>query len=358
MITSLYVASTGSSPAAAALKRIEVSEFGKTTDGQPVKIFTLRNARGMTLKAMELGAILTQIQAPDRKGAIANVILGGDSFEQYAKGFAGSAAVIGRVANRIGGARFMLDGVEYKVAANSGANHIHGGRKGFSQMIWQGRELPARELEASVQFSYTSKDGEEGYPGNLKVNVTYVLTDDNEVRLEYEAETDKPTPINLTNHAYFNLAGSSSGEKVYDHILWLAADQYTPANEQLIPTGEIAPVKGTPLDFTTATAIGARMEQFKPKLNGYDHNFVINGGGRSIIRAARVQHPKSGRAMEVKTTEPGVQLYTANHLNHAAFCLETQHYPDSVNHPNFPSTILRPGEKFRSTTIYAFSVEP
>ena len=336
------------------VKRLEEQEFGKTQEGAVVKLFTLRNAKGMSAKVMTYGAIITEIKAPDRHGAVTNVVLGAVDFDQYGKGFPAAAAVIGRFANRIAKARFTLDGVEYKLAANNGPNHLHGGRKGFAQVVWQSKALPASQHEAAVQFAYLSKDGEEGYPGNLTVKVTYTLTDDNQLRIAYESTTDKATPVNLTNHAYFNLAGSGD---VLDHELWLAADRYTPADDQLIPTGEIASVKGTPLDFTTPTRIGARIDQLKPKPGGYDHNFVLNGDGKSLVLAARASEPKSGRVMEVRTTEPGVQLYTGNHLKHGGFCLETQHYPDSVNRPTFPSTILRPGQTFKSTTSFAFSAK-
>lgn len=333
------------------MKRIEEKDFGAMPDGTPVKQFTLRNSKGMVAKVITYGGIVTELQAADRNGAMTNVLLGADSFDKYLRGFGGSAAVIGRFANRIAKARFTIDGKEYTLAANNGPNHLHGGRKGFAQVIWQGKALPATEHEAAVQLTYASKDGEEGYPGNLTVNVTYTLTDNNELRIDYQATTDKATPVNLTNHAYFNLAGSGD---VLGHELWLNADRYTPADDQLIPIGEIASVKGTPLDFTTPTLVGARIDQLKPKLNGYDHNFVINGGGNSLTLTARARDPKSGRTMEVKTTEPGVQLYTGNHLKHAGLCLETQHYPDSVNKPNFPSPILRPGQTFKSTTVFAF----
>lgn len=334
------------------LKRLEEREFGKMPDGTAVRLFTLRNAKGMSSKVMTYGAIITEIQVPDRNGVVTNVVLGADNLDQYLKDFPASAAVIGRVGNRIAKARFTLDGVEYKLAANNGPNHIHGGPKGFAHVLWEARPLMPGQHQASVQFSYLSKDGEEGYPGNLTVTVTYTLTDSNELRIDYEATTDKATPINLTNHAYFNLAGHGN---VLDHELWLAAGRYTPADDQLIPTGEIASVKGTPLDFTTPTRIGARIEQLKPRLNGYDHNYVLNAGGQPPVLAARASESKSGRVMELRTTEPGVQLYTGNHLNHGGFCLETQHYPDSVNHPSFPSTLLRPGQTFKSTTVFAFS---
>ena len=346
------------------LQRLQETEFGKLPDDSSVRLFVLRNSEGMVAKVMTYGAILTELEVPTRNGTATNVVLGADHLEAYLKGFPASAAVIGRVANRIARARFTLDGFEYKLAANSGANHIHGGRKGFAQVLWMATALPARDHAAAIQFHYLSKDGEEGYPGNLHASVTYTLTDDNELRLDYEATTDKPTPVNLTSHAYFNLAGFG---EVLQHELWLAADRYTPTDDQLIPTGEIALVKGTPLDFTTPMPIGGRIEQLKPRLNGYDHNFVLNSDGKSLRLAARVGDPKSGRSMEVLTTEPGLQIYTANHLNgkqagvggvvyprYGALCLETQHYPDSVNHAQFPSTILRPGEKFKSTTVFKF----
>jgi aldose 1-epimerase len=335
------------------LKRIEEQHFGSLPDGTPVKRFALHNARGVVAKVISYGAIITELRVADRRDSLTNVVLGANTLEEYLKG-ANAAAVIGRVANRIARARFTLDGVEYKLAANNGPNHIHGGRVGFASVPWQGKALPVGAREAAVQFTYLSKDGEEGYPGNLNVTVTYTLTDDNELRIDYQATTDKATPVNLTNHAYFNLAGHGD---VLDHELWLAADRYTPVDEQLIPTGEIASVKGTPLDFTTPGRIGARIEQLKPKPGGYDHNFVINNGGKSLVLTARVAEPKSGRVMEVRTTEPGVQFYTGNHLNHGGLCLETQHYPDSVHQPSFPSTILRPGQTFKSTTVFAFSTK-
>lgn len=336
---------------AATLTRLEEREFGKLDDGTVVKQFILRNAKGMTVKIITYGAIISDLQAPDRNGAFTNVVLGADSLDGYfGRGAVPSAAVIGRVANRIAGARFTIDGVEYKVTANAGTNHIHGGRKGFANVAWQAQALPVAKEQAAIRLTYLSKDGEEGYPGNLTATVTYTLTDNNELRLDYTATTDKPTLVNLCNHAYFNLAG---GGDALGHELWLNADRYTPADASLIPTGEIAPVKGTPLDFTTPALIGARVNEIKPRPI-YDHNYVINGGGKSLVLAARARDPKSGRVMEVRTTEPGVQLYTGRP---GTFCLETQHFPDSVNHPNFPSTILRPGEKFESTTIFAFSTK-
>jgi len=331
------------------IAEVTESDFGKMPDGTPVKLFTLRNGKGITAKVITYGAIITEIQASDRNRAMTNVVLSAPDLESYLKGFGGAAAVMGRYANRIAKARFSLDGIEYKLAANNGKNHLHGGPKNFSKVVWQGKTLPN-----GVELTYVSKDGEEGYPGNLTVKVTYTLTENNELRIDYEATTDKATPVNLTNHAYFNLAGGGS---VLDHQLWLAADRYTVADAELIPTGEIAPVKGTGLDFTTPMRIGARIDQFKPRPGGYDHNFVLNTDGKQPVLAARLTDPKSGRVMEVRTTEPGMQLYSGNHLKHGAVCLETQHYPDSPNQPKFPSTILRPGQTFKSTTIFAFSVK-
>jgi len=340
--------------AIAPAERLEEKAWGTTSDGKPVKLFTLRNATGMTVSFMEYGGVITEIQVPDRSGKKANVLLGGKSFDEYAKGFAGSAALIGRFGNRIANARFTLDGKEYKLAANNGKNHLHGGPKGFASQVWTGKALPPKNNEAAVELSYFSKDGEEGYPGNLQVKVTYTLNDQNEFSITYEAATDKATPVNLTNHAYFNLAGEGD---CLDHILWLAADNYTPVDDGLIPTGEVASVKGTPLDFTQPTRVGERFNQLPPKLNGYDHNFAINGGGGSIVLCARVTEPKTGRVMEVKTDQPGVQLYTANHIQHRGLCLETQHFPDSVNKPQFASPIVRPGKPLKTVTVFAFSAK-
>ena len=354
LFLALLIATSFSFRAASAAETgVAEREFGKMPDGTVVKEFTLRNSHGLLVKVISYGAIITEIQAPDKKGANANVLLGANDLPAYLKGVP-AAAVIGRVANRIAKAKFMLDGVEYKLAANSGRNHIHGGRVGYASVVWNGEALSQRGGEAAARFTYLSKDGEEGYPGNLKVTVTYTLTDKSELRIEYGATSDKATPVNLTNHAYFNLTGNGQGN-VLDHELWLAPSRYTLADDQLIPTGEIASVKGTPLDFTQSTRIGARIAQLKPKLNGYDHNYVIDGAGKSLVLIARVTEPKSGRVMEVLTTEPGVQLYTGNHLNHGGLCLETQHYPDSINQPSFPSVVLRPGTQFRSTTVFRFS---
>ena len=346
---------------------VQQQEWGKTADGTVVHLFTLTNRHGVVAKVTSFGAILTEVHAPDRAGKSVNVALGFDNLDPYLKGHPCFGATIGRFANRIAKARFVIDGVEYRVTANSGANHIHGGRRGFDKVVWQAKVLPPKNGEAAVEFSYLSKDGEEGYPGNLQVKVTYTLTDANELRIDYRAQTDKATPVNLTNHSYFNLVGSGD---VLEHELRLYADRYTPADDELIPTGVIASVQGTPLDFTKPEKIGARIEQLKPKPGGYDHNYVINGAAGTLRLAARARDPKSGRVMQVSTTEPGVQLYTANWLDgrmrgtggvvyprHGGFCLETQHYPDSVNKPDFPSPIVRPGQTFRSTTVFKFSAD-
>ena len=359
----------GLAAAAADESRLSVREtaFGTLPDGTAVKLFTLRNGHGLTLKISSYGAMITELQVPDRAGQLTNVVLGYDQLDRYVRGVPAAAATIGRFANRIAKARFTLDGIEYRLAANSGQHHIHGGRRGFDKAVWTARALPVTDREAGVELRYLSKDGEEGYPGNLEVMVTFTLTADDEVRITYRATTDKATPINLTNHGYFNLAGWGD---VLGHELMIAADRYTLADAALIPTGELAPVKGTPLDFTQPMAIGARIEQLKPRPGGYDHNYVLNGGGQALALAARLLEPKSGRTMQVLTTQPGMQLYTGNHLDgrsegvggvkyvrHGGVCFETQHYPDSVNHSNFPSAILRPGEQFRSITAFRFAAK-
>jgi aldose 1-epimerase len=345
----------------ASVKKVD---FGKTREGMSVDLFVLTNAKGAVAKIMTYGAIITELHVPDRDGKSDDVELGFDNLEQYLAGHPCFGATIGRVTNRIGKARFTLDGKEYQLVANSGPNSIHGGKKGFDKVVWKGEPAESQEGPA-VKMTYLSADGEEGYPGNLSVAVVFTLTNENALKLEYTATTDKPTPVNLTNHSYFNLAGAKSGSDVLEHELMLAADKYTPTDDQLIPTGEIAEVKGTPLDFTRPEKIGARIKDIT--IGGYDHNYVLNSGGKTLALGARVYEPKSGRVMEMWTTEPGVQLFTANFFNgkikgkggvaypkYGGFCLETQHFPDSVNRPNFPSTILRPGETYRQTTIYRF----
>ncbi len=339
---------SGAAPAADA--RLVESAFGKLPDGVVVRQFTLHNHKGMTVQVINYGAIITTISVPDRQGMAANVILGSGSLEDYLGRFS-AAAVQGRYANRIAKGHFMLDGAEYQVTKNLGEHHLHGGTRGFAKVVWEATPLPASEHEVGVHLSYLSADGEEGYPGNLRAGISYTLTDDNELRLDYTASTDKATVVNLTNHAYFDL---SAAGKTSEQVLWINADTYTPADSQLIPTGEIAPVKATPLDFTTAASIGSRaalLEAPTPQRQTFDHNFVINGGGSNLVKAAEVRDPFSGRVMQVLTTQPGLQLYTGNPLG---FCLETHHFPDSPNHPQFPSTAVRPGMPFASTTIYKF----
>jgi aldose 1-epimerase len=344
---------------------ITKSSFGKATDGTEIDSYTLHNAHGASAKVITFGATLTELLMPDRNGKMGDVVLGFDNLAQYeAKGpFFG--VTVGRYANRIAKGRFSLDGKAYQLAVNNGPNSLHGGAVGFDHKIWRAepKEVPGAQ---SVRFTYVSKDGEENYPGALTVSVTYTLTDKNELKLDYTAETDKATVLNLTNHSYFNLGGSGD---ILKYLLYINADQFTVVDDTLIPTGEIKSVAGTPLDFRKPTAIGARIAEIKD-VGGYDHNYVLNGKAGTLRDAAKVEDPLSGRQMEVLTTEPGVQFYSAIHLDetivgkggtkyqkYGAICLETQHYPDSPNHPDFPSTVLRPGAKFSSETIYKFSAK-
>jgi aldose 1-epimerase len=332
------------------LKRVEQADYGMAQDGSPVKLITLRNSKGMSAQIITYGAIIKELRARDRIGNFTNVVLTTDTLQKFQRGFNGAAAVIGRVANRIAGAQFELDGATYKLAANDRQNTIHGGRKGFAQAVWTVEDVAAKNNESAVKLVYLAKDGEEGFPGNLKTSVIYSLTDNNELRIDYAAETDKPTIVNLTNHAYWNLAGGGS---CLDNILWIPSQSYTPTDADLIPTGEILPLKGTPMDFNQPTRIGDRIELLKPRMNGYDHNYIL-ADGKTMKLAARLVDLKSGRTMEVRTTQPAVQLYTANHLGHTAVCLETQHYPDAIHHKNFPSIIVRPGEPLKETTLFTF----
>jgi aldose 1-epimerase len=335
-------------------------------DGAAVYELTLTNANGIEAKVLTYGATLTTVKTPDREGKFESVTLYLDSFDDYLKGHPLFGSVVGRFANRIAGAQFTIDGTVYKVTPNAGANHIHGGRQGFQNILWDAEPLRAKD-GVGVVLRHVSPDGNEGYPGRLEVTVTYKLTDDNALSIEYAATTDKPTVINLTNHAYWNLAGAGSGD-ILGHILMLDADSYLPSDKAKIPTGEIAPVKGTPMDFTKPQTIGSRIKQVEDE--NYDHCYVLkeNKSGRPEL-FARVVEPKTGRVMEVYTTQPGVQLYTAKGLSsklktsrfaygpYHGLCLETQHYPDSPNKPGFPSTILRPAQPFKQTTIYKFSVQ-
>lgn len=352
----------------AAVPPVQHALFGRAADGTVIDVYTLTNSHGAVAKVITYGAILADLRMPDRDGQLASMVHETVFSEaNYQREFPNAAIVVGRVANRIANARFTLDGHDYALAANNGAHSIHGGRKGFGRVLWQGQPLDAT-AGAAVKLTYLSVDGDEGYPGNLAVSVTYTLTDANTLRLDYRATTDKATPVNLTNHAYFNLAGEGD---VVDDSLTLNADRTTVADATLIPTGEIVSVKGTPLDFTTPTALGARAALLGAAKR-YDHNFILNRTAGGLVRAAHIADPKSGRAMEVWTTEPAVQLYTSpldaapavSAVERTAsgrfgfFCLETQHYPDSIHHPNFPNTVLRPGETFSSTTEYRFAVTP
>ena len=342
--------------------------FGKTPDGQAVEVFTLKNASGMEVKAIGYGGIITSLRVPDRNGKLDDVVLGFDRLDDYLKDHPFFGAIIGRFGNRIARGQFTLDGQTYKLATNNGPNHLHGGNKGFDKVVWAVEPVPGQN---ALRFSRTSPDGEEGYPGNLRVQVTYTLTEKNELQVDYLATTDKATPVNLTQHSYFNLAGQASGD-ILGHQLMLNADRYTPVSDTLIPTGELAPVAGTPFDFRQATAIGARINNEHPQIKngqGYDHNWVLNRKGPGLQLAARVVEPTTGRTLEVATTEPGIQFYSGNFLDgkltgkggavykhRTGFCLETQHFPDSPNQPTFPSTILKPGQEYRSRTVFTFGV--
>jgi aldose 1-epimerase len=334
-VTSVCVAAGSKSPS------VQKEVYGKNNDGSDVYVFTFKNKNAITAKVIELGAHLIRLEVPDSNGKLAPITTGYDSLQRYRSAYEG--ATIGRFANRIANATFTIDGNEYRATSN-----LHGGRNGFHTVLWKGTEFQDSN-EAGVKLTYLSKDGEEGYPGNLKCTVTYTITNANELKINYEAKTDKPTVVNFTNHSYFNLAGAGSGQ-VMNHKIYINADKYTPFNSSQIPTGEISPVKGTPFDFTEPNTIGSKIGGLGR--GGYDHNYVLNGwDGKKLTLAAHVSEPTSGRIMEVWTKEPGMQFYTSRG---EAFCLETQHFPDSPNHPEFPSTILRPNETFKSETIYKF----
>ena len=341
-------------------------QFGRTPEGEEVFLYTLTSAKGLRARITNYGAILVSLEAPDRHGKLDDITLGFESLDKYIEQKVYFGATVGRYANRIGNARFVLDGVEYKLAANDGPNHLHGGLKGFDKVVWKPVEVTAAEDRAWAKLSYLSKDGEEGYPGNLQCTITYTLTNDDELQISYEAQTDRKTVLNLTNHAYWNLAGQGAGN-VLGHEMLIDAGRFTIVDQGLIPVGATASVVDTPLDFLSPRTIGSRLRQLR---YGYDHNFVLKGRPDTLKFCARVQEPASGRIMEIQTTEPGVQLYTGNFLDgsvvgkggkaygkHAGFCLETQHYPDSPNKPSFPSTVLEPGKKFASTTVHKFSAK-
>jgi aldose 1-epimerase len=349
--------------------RIDKRVFGKLEDGTTVDIYTLKNRNGLQVEITNYGGAVVTIRTPDRRGRMADIVLGYADLLGYVADTAYFGALVGRYANRIALGKFTLNGVEYQLAQNNGVNHLHGGVRGFNKVVWQAREI-ARTGGVALELTYLSKDTEEGYPGNLTVTATYVLSDANELRIEYTATTDKETVVNLTHHSYFNLAGAGAGD-VLRHQVKINADRFTPVDETLIPTGELKAVKGTPFDFSRATAIGSRINQSDDQLvlgKGYDHNFVLNKKGQELSLAANVYEPASGRALEMWTTEPGMQLYTGNFLDkvrgkagkvynrRGGFCLEAQHFPDSPNKPAFPSTILKPGERYTQTTVYKFLV--
>lgn len=341
---------------------IREEPFGLTRDGSPVRLFSLRNGHGLSVGITNFGGAVTSLRVPDRNGRLGDVVLGYSTLEAYESGRAYYGALIGRYSNRIAGGCFELDGVEYTLTANNPPNHLHGGGLGFDKVVW---DACAEESAygPSLVLSYLSRNGEEGFPGNLPVTVRYTLTHDSRLLIEYRASTDHATPVNLTHHGYFNLTGDPRND-VLGHELEINADHYTPVRQDLIPTGKVAPVAGTPFDFRTPVLAGSRIDEDHEQLRiggGYDHNFVLNGWvpGETCF-AARVYEPESGRVMEVHTSEPGMQFYTGNFLQdfkpRAGLCLETQHFPDSPNQPGFPATILRPGAIFRSRTMYSFSV--
>src|SRR5579864_4058758 len=352
---------------AEANSKMQKQSFGKTEDGQPTDLFILTNKNGMEAAITNYGGTVVILKVPDRNGKLDDVVLGYDKLDGYATGKAYFGAIVGRYANRIAHAKFTLNGTTYTLAKNDGDNHLHGG---FNKRVWTARDISSGTGQA-LELAYLSKDGEEGFPGNLSVKVVYTLTDQNELKIDYSATTDKDTVLNLTNHAYFNLAGQGNGDILQQQIM-IKADRFTPTDATSIPTGELRSVKGTPFDFTNLTAIGARIEQDDQQLKlgrGYDHNWVLNNEkAGSLIMAAQAYDPHSGRLLEVSTTEPGLQFYTGNFLDgirgkegkvynrRYAFCLETQHFPDSPNHPEFPSAVLKAGQPYRSTTVYKFLI--
>ena len=351
---------------------VKKADWGKTAEGTAVEIYTLKNSAGAEAQIITYGSTVVSLKMPDKNGKFADVVLGYDSIADYEKNQAYIGALVGRYANRIAKGRFTLDGKEYVLAKNNGENHLHGGLKGFDKVVWTARGF-VDKTGANVELNYLSRDGEEGYPGNLSVKVVYSLTENNELKIVYSAETDKNTIVNLTQHSYFNLAGAGVGD-ILNHQLTIYADKFTPTDNGSIPTGELRSVKGTPFDFLTPQKIGARINQADEQLkfgNGYDQNWILNKtAGKSPSLAATVYEPVSGRVMEVYTTEPGLQFYAGNYLDGAikgksgqnyprrsGFCLETQNFPDSPNKSNFPSPVLKTGETYRPTTLYKFSAK-
>jgi len=353
-------------------KSMEKKVFGTTADGKTADLYTLKNKNGMQVSITNFGATVVSILVPDKAGKTADVALGYDTLDGYELNKNYLGVLVGRYGNRIAHGKFSIDGTEYTLAKNNGDNSLHGGIKGFNKALWDAKDA-SKGGEAAVEMKYVSKDGEEGYPGNLSVTVVYTLTNKNELKIDYSATTDKKTVVNLTNHTYFNLAGQGNGD-ILQHELMINADKFTPVDSGLIPTGELKKVQGTPFDFQKPTAIGARIDANDEQIKlggGYDHNFVLNREkATGLSLAARVTDPTSGRTMEVWTTEPGVQFYTGNFLDgsfkgkggmayqkRTAFCLETQHFPDSPNHPSFPTTLLKPGERYHTTTVYKFEAK-
>ncbi len=348
---------------------IEKEFYGATKSGSPADLYTLSNDNGMVVKITNYGGIITSIVTPDRDGNIEEITLGLDSLEDYIKGNPFFGALVGRYGNRIRRGKFTLDGVEYQLATQAGKNHLHGGIVGFDKVLWEAKTATVDDT-VSLALTYVSADGEEGYPGQLTTTVTYSLNNDNELTIDYKAETDKATVLNLTNHTYFNL---SMAESILDHVMMLNADKFTVVDDEVIPTGEIRSVEGTPLDFRQPRRIGDRIESDDEQMRfagGYDHNWIVNGEPGEMRLAARVTEPTTGRFMEVTTTQPAVQFYSGNMMppemtgrggvtykRRGALCLETQHYPDSPNHPEFPSTVLRPGEKYHEVTVFKFGAE-
>jgi aldose 1-epimerase len=348
---------------------VKRESFGKMPDGTAVELYTLSNGNGMEARITTYGGAVVSLTVPDRAGKFGDVVLGMDTLEGYRSQTAFFGAIIGRYGNRIAHGHFTLAGKTYRLPKNNGDNTLHGGPQGFDKKVWKAAEATDSEGPA-LALTYVSQDGEEGFPGTMTVKVIYTLTNRNELKIDYTATTDKPTVINLTNHSYFNLAGPGSGDVLNSQVT-INADRYSPVDAGLIPTGEPRPVKGTPFDFTKPTAIGARINEKNDQLKlagGYDHNFVLNRSATGLSKAAEVYEPNTGRVMEVLTTQPGMQFYTSNFLDgtlhgkggkaygkHGAFCMETQHFPDSPNHPAYPSVELKPGETYRNTTVYRFS---
>jgi len=366
-----------STPGVAVVTReLKRTPFGSTADGQPVELFTLTNGHGIEVQLTNYGGIITSLKTPDRLGRFDDIVLGYETLSGYLRNSPYFGAIVGRYGNRIAKGKFTLDGTTYRLAVNNGPNSLHGGIRGFDKVVWKAEPFRSDGTEG-VALEYTSADMEEGYPGTLRARVTYTLTDDNRLIVDYQATSDKPTPVNLTQHSYWNLAGDGSRD-ILAHVLTINADSMTPVDSTLIPTGEISPVAGTPFDFRTPMPIGARIDQRRNTQirygGGYDHNFVLNRGGAaadSLVHAVHIAESSTGRTLDIFTTEPGIQFYSGNFLDGTitgkaghiykhryGLALETQHYPDSPNHPNFPSTILRPGRQYRSRTVFAFGVAP